>query len=511
MIDRLDASVIRQPLAIVLVGTLFAFLLIQLNALGLLIFALPLGLGAVAGLVIARHPWLGFALLVFTVPFQRLGSEGTLLPVTLTQLVFPVAVAGYLLSFFADRRSPRGHVLLVPYTLLLFVMIASAFQAASFTSAMAEIARWTVALGAFWLALQIVVGSSDRRIVGFVALLAFGGVFEATIGIVQSVIGFGPFELSSGVSRAFGTFGRPNSFAGYLEMTLFPAVLMAVWYAGETLRRYRVYATDRLRGMEASRDSRRRLYLGAAALIGFSGSAAIILSGIVASLSRGAWLGVAVGGLAVALALGPITRIATIIAILAVAAILIGGQGGLIPGDVRERVAEASEQFRPSDVRAVPVTDENFASVERLAHWQTGMNMYRAHPVFGVGVGNYNERFEEFSIREDFRKSQGHAHNYYIHTLAETGLVGLLAYLTLLVSVIVLALRVLMARSARGTLTRAIVLGAFGSIIAVSTHNVFENLHVLNLGIIISLHWALVVAGHERWRSESLEAAGVGA
>ena len=165
----------------------------------------------------------------------------------------------------------------------------------------------------------------------------------------------------------------------------------------------------------------------------------------------------------------------------------------------------------PSDVRAVPVTDENFASVERLAHWQTGMNMYRAHPVFGVGIGNYNERFEEFSIREDFRKSQGHAHNYYIHTLAETGLVGLLVYLTLLVSVIVLALRVLIARSARGTLTRAIVLGAFGSIIAVSTHNVFENLHVLNLGIIISLHWALVVAGHERWRSESLEEAGVGA
>ena len=511
MIDRLDAGVIWQPLAIALVALLFALVLFQLNALGLLVFALPLGVAVVAGLVIARYPWLGFALLVFTVPFQRLGSEGTLLPVTLTQLVFPVAIAGYIITFLASRRAPRGHVLLVPYGLLVLVMIASAIQAHSFTLALAEVARWTVALGAFWLALQIVVGQSDRRIIGFVALLAVGGVFEATIGVVQSVIGFGPFELSSGVSRAFGTFGRPNSFAGYLEMTLYPTILLAIWYAGETLRRYRVYTIDRLKGLEASRASRRSLFQGAAAFIGFAGSAAIILSGIVASLSRGAWLGVAVGGLVVALLLGPVTRITTIVAMLAIATILIGGQGALIPGDVRERVTEAAEQFRPTDVRAVPVTDENFAAVERLAHWQTGMNMYRAHPALGVGVGNYNERFEEFSIREDFRKSQGHAHNYYIHTMAETGLVGLLVYLTLLTSIIVLAARVLVARSARGTLSRAVVLGAFGSIVAISTHNVFENLHVLNLGIVISLLWAFVIAGHERWRSQTLEPAEIGA
>lgn len=507
MSGRLETRTLRQPATLVISAILLAFLLQQLIDLGLLEFLGPLLAAAILGLVLARHPWVAFAILVMTVPFQRFGSEGTLLPTTLTQMVFPVALAGSLVVLLASRRPARGHITLLPFVVLLLVMVASSIGAASMGAAWSEISRWFVALAAFWIALQFVVGSSERRLIGFVALIAAGGVFEATIGVVQSVVGFGPFEVSSGISRAYGTFGRPNSYAGYLEMTLFPAIALTIWYSGEVIRRYHVYAIERLQGLSASRDVRIDLGRAIVAVTVFAGSAGVILGGIVASLSRGAWLGVAVAGLATALLLGPKTRLVTAVVGLTVAGLIVSGQGSLVPENVRERVVESVEQFGTTNADNVPITDDNFATVERLAHWQSGMAMYRDHPALGIGIGNYNERFEEYAVRDEFSTSQGHAHNYYIHTLAETGLLGLLAYLSLLGSIIALALRVVLARTARGTLARAIVLGALGSIIAVATHNFFENLHVLNLGIVISLLWALVIAGHERWRAHEFEPA----
>lgn len=507
MIGRLDTRTLRQPAVLLLLAGGLWLVLQQLAEFGLLIFLPPLAVLLAVGLVIARYPWTSFVMLVMTVPFQRFGSEGTLLPVTLTQLMFPVAVAGCLVALFAERRRARGHVTLLPFALLIAIMVASSFRAASPGDAWSEIARWFVALVAMWIALQFVVGSSELRLIGFVALLAAGGVFESTIGVVQSVIGFGPFEVSSGVSRAFGTFGRPNSYAGYLEMTLFPTVAMTTWYARKSLERYRIYATERLQGMAASRESRWNLARAVIALVAFAGSAAVILSGIVASLSRGAWLGVAVGAFATAMLLGPVVRLIVITTALIGAALLLGGQAGFVPESYQERISESIDQFSTTEASNVPITADNFATLERLAHWQTGLNMYRDHPALGVGVGNFNARFEEYSIREEFRISQGHAHNYYIHTLAETGLIGLLVYLSLLLTIIFIALRVLLARTAQGTLARMIVLGAFGSIIAVATHNLFENLHVLNLGIVISLLWALVIAGHERWRTQESQPA----
>ena len=500
MIGWLDQAAHRQLGFVAAAVIAFAFVLLQLAQLDLLIFLPLLAIALAAALILIRYPWTGFALLVMTVPVQRLGTADAGLPVTLTQIVFPIAIALFAISVFTGRQRVRGHILLLPFAALLTIMTLSALQATSTTASLAELARWIVAFSAFWLAIQIVVGGSARRLVGFVALLALGGVFEASIGVVQSAIGWGPFQVTSGVSRAFGTFGKPNSFAGYLEMTLFPAVVLALWYSGESLRRFRAYRAIRPLGMDPSRDARRGL--GRAMLIAASSYAAtgIILGGIVASLSRGGWFGVGIGAIATALLLGPVSRLILLILGFAIVGLLIAGGAGLIPEDYRDRISSSVDQVRPFEVSSATITDENFAAAERFAHWQSGLNMYRDHPALGVGAGNYNVRFEEYSVRQTFRISQGHAHNYYIHTLAETGLLGLLAYLTMLASVAALALRVLVAKSAEGTLPRFVVLGAFGSIVAVSAHHLFENLHVLNMGIVISLLWALVIAGHEMWR-----------
>lgn len=229
------------------------------------------------------------------------------------------------------------------------------------------------------------------------------------------------------------------------------------------------------------------------ALLGCSG---VIFTGIVISFSRGAWVGVSLGLLAsFAIALRrlwiPVLAFVPIVAL-----VMFSAASSVAPGVVSDRVASIVADSRPFDAASVTITDENFAAVERMAHWQTGWEMFKDHPVAGVGPGNYNSEYTEYFVRAEFRSSQGHAHNFYVHVLAETGLVGLSIYLTLIVSVTGIAFAV--ARRASG-LPQALALGGVGTTVAVSAHNVFENLHVLNLSIQLVATWALVIAAHRRW------------
>jgi O-antigen ligase len=75
----------------------------------------------------------------------------------------------------------------------------------------------------------------------------------------------------------------------------------------------------------------------------------------------------------------------------------------------------------------------------RLKIWHTGWNMFRAHPLVGVGAGAFDTAYDDYSTRPDdqFTTRGGypggahHAHQLYVSAAAETGLVGLaaLAYL----------------------------------------------------------------------------------
>ncbi len=67
-------------------------------------------------------------------------------------------------------------------------------------------------------------------------------------------------------------------------------------------------------------------------------------------------------------------------------------------------------------------------------------------------------------------------------------------------SIAALALTVLL--KAPHGFERMLTLGGFGTIVSTGIHNVFENLHVLNLSIQLGLVWVLVIVGHQRWRAQ---------
>jgi len=218
--------------------------------------------------------------------------------------------------------------------------------------------------------------------------------------------------------------------------------------------------------------------------------ALLLLSALAASLSRGAWVGAACGVVGMALALGPRARRWALAALgLGALALALGG-AGLLPEVLANRLASTTRYLAIFDASTVAITPQNFAVVERMAQMQAGWNMFLAHPLTGVGPGNYTPAYPAFAVGSWYA-SRGHAHNYYIHMLAETGVIGALAYLALLAGILRQAPATL--RAENRMLWRSAAIGCCGIIAAVAGHDLFENLHVLSMGIQFAAVWGLLI------------------
>ena len=81
----------------------------------------------------------------------------------------------------------------------------------------------------------------------------------------------------------------------------------------------------------------------------------------------------------------------------------------------------------------------NHALTYRLNLWETGLRMWQAEPLTGIGSNNYKRAYAQYASRADdrFVANRTHSHNIYVEWLAETGLVGGLG----LVCIIVLCVR----------------------------------------------------------------------
>ena len=224
---------------------------------------------------------------------------------------------------------------------------------------------------------------------------------------------------------------------------------------------------------------------------------ALLLAALAASFSRGAWVGAVCGLLVMALAQGRRTARWMIAALCIGALVLALGGVGLLPPAVAERLSSITRNLAFFDASTAQVTTETFAIVERMAQIQAGWRMFMAHPLTGVGPGNYTPAYPDFAVLPWY-SSRGHAHNYYLHMAAEAGIIGALAYLALLIGACHQALVTL--RATAGTYWHSVVVGCCGIIATVAGHELFENLHALSMGIQIAAVWGLLSV-LENWKS----------
>ena len=470
-------------------------LVVALAALGLALLPLKLAATALAGacfaLLVLLEPAVGLYGAILSVPVQELVR----LPagLTVTQAVVALAAGAWLLRVRVHPE--RSMKLRFQWPWLLFLswqLVAVVATPYSMTLGLQQVARW----GAAWLTFVLTLGTitTQRRAWGLIAALLLAPGVASLIGIGQFVTASGPpsfLILGGRFARAAATFGTPNPFAGYLNMAWPLALTLTCSFCrGQRF----VLAQGGRPASQAVRDAGRGLILAAL----FASCTAVLLLGLFASYSRGGWVGAMVALLGVAWLAGRRSAAATSSGLGLV--LLAGRLGALhaLPPVVADRLVAIIENVRIFDAANAPVTPANFAVVERMAHWQAAWRMWQAHPLLGIGPGSFNLAYPAFFVGR-WSVSQGHAHNYYLHILAEAGPVGLAFYMLLIVAFFVQALR--LRWHARGTVWEAVALGGCGIMLAVASHNVFENLHVLNLGIQLSSVWGLMVVA-ERFVGE---------
>lgn len=65
------------------------------------------------------------------------------------------------------------------------------------------------------------------------------------------------------------------------------------------------------------------------------------------------------------------------------------------------------------------------SNTERILIWQSAWNMFKDHPVLGVGLGQYTKNYQQKYISPEAKEPKlGHAHNNFMQMLAENGIVG---------------------------------------------------------------------------------------
>jgi O-antigen ligase len=171
-------------------------------------------------------------------------------------------------------------------------------------------------------------------------------------------------------------------------------------------------------------------------------------------------------------------------------------QSGWLPSSVSERMTGFLAYTQFSDVRGVAVTDASYAVLERMAHWQAALGMWRDRFWLGVGLGCYEPAYPAYRL-VNWPLALGHAHNAYLNLLAETGLLGLFAYLLWLG---LWGWR-LVATSRRHTgWRRGLALGLIGAWCQFATHSLVDNLLVndvhLHIGLMLTLSaWLLTREG----------------
>lgn len=447
---------------------------IRLVAGGILLAGLALGLarapiglagaGLLAGLVIAAvilAPAAGLALIALAIPYGRMVAL-PLPGIGIVDGLVALTLLAWLLRGFSARRV-IFHPPPLMWPLLAFVWVAglSLTQAGSWREGVTEWLKWGEFAALYLVAAQILGRQSHRLIIG---ALLLAGVGQVAIGAYQFVGQVGPeaFILSGRFMRAYGTFQQPNPYAGYLGYLAPVAVSLALAAGGRW------------------RASRRPADLASA--IAYASTGAALGAGILMSWSRGAWLGLATV-LTILVGLRKQRTAAAMLSgllLLLLLAAVIGA--GWLPDSLTARIEGLGDYIVITDSARTEITDSNFSVLERLAHWQAGLQMFAGHPWLGVGIGNYAVAYPAYAPPHWYIPL-GHAHNIFINTLAETGALGLAAF-----GVFWLGVGYWTWRRSRGRGSQsALALGILGTWIYLTVHNMFDNLFVQHMQLQLAL------------------------
>ncbi len=344
-----------------------------------------------------------------------------------------------------------------------------------------EIVRFIASVGVYFLTVQIV---RDRESLGrLTAFVLIAGTGVALLGIFQFIFWNGKLLWLRGLSQGgtpFGPYVNRNHFAGLMEMIIPVAVGMLIYLlpslrSGQGMKK----AVSEFLGHPKVNTS---ILAGAATVI--------MTTALFLSLSRGGITGLSLSMLffGVMLALRSSTRKKgrAIILLFVVVLLTVGWFGW-------GRVIERFEEIKRAD------TSSEF----RMHNWKDSLNIVKAFPVFGTGLGTYEQIYPKYKTVPAQERWE-HAHNDYLEAAVELGMPGLAIALYGMGSFYITVINTL--RRRKSLYSRLLGVGGMAGVTGIMIHSLTDfNLHVGANGLYFAFVMGFAVAASHLRTGEGSE------
>ncbi len=167
----------------------------------------------------------------------------------------------------------------------------------------------------------------------------------------------------------------------------------------------------------------------------------IFLVATILSFTRAAWVSLAVALLFLILLLFRIQLRTIFITLIVAAGIFLLNQDKIMMS--LEKNNQDSSDNLTEHVQSISNISTDASNKERINRWNCAFRMFKEKPVFGFGPGTYSFQYAPFQVIKERtiistnHGDGGNAHSEYIGPLAESGLIGSLSYILIVVLVII--------------------------------------------------------------------------
>ena len=219
--------------------------------------------------------------------------------------------------------------------------------------------------------------------------------------------------------RLTGTFKMPNDLGAYLALTL--PFVMGYFVAGCS------GITFQSKGTEANRKSRRFLIW---ATLGLGVILVLMSANLVLTLTRAAWISVAVAVIFVGCYFAAstlLTRMPWKQSLLGVALVSAVFCVLMVNTNSRQAIIGIVPQHIKARFQTMLTHPAGFMS-ERPQWWRTSLELIRKYPLTGIGLGRFRYEYQHNGPDEQYYTPY-HAHNIYLHIATEQGVPSLFVFL----------------------------------------------------------------------------------
>ena len=357
-----------------------------------------------------RFAWLVLACLAATAGLADIAQDRRLATVILDAVhaLLPLVIVLALGSALYNRRWPRfPGVLALPSAVWLSVLVASTLGATPFQAqALTTLVRPVSGLLLAWAVCDVCRTRDRWR--RLAQTLAVGGLAVALIAIaeatrIQPVSGWiaavhgGDIPIGD-VPRAAATLSHPNEAAMFLELSL-PLLVAWAWTSSTRWRKPISLAA-----------------LGTLLAIALTFSRAGIAAAIAALAVLG-WVAIR----------RPARGNVLLLGVVALALPLALGWASLMDPGLEHRLSAG-------------IDESSLQQPSRVDFWFTAFAMARDHPWLGVGPDNFRWLFSAYS-GVAANNLGTHAHNQYLESLADTGILGLASFVWVVAALTLAAAR----------------------------------------------------------------------